>query len=239
LAGFLPPGTAPQFGWDGAGTQTLQSEQVAGVRVVSPHRAVVMLLARVDRHLFEIGVPVYAGGGGLVVSGQPALFPPPLQVVPPHLASGAGDLAAKQSIAKMLPGFFRAYASGNSLQLSKFSAHRVPPTGLGGVVTFGGIRRLSVPAAAGQARRIIVTVTWQTDSAHPPTATAPPASPAVSASAKPSARPSASPSARPSASPSVRPAAIDMTYAMTVVRHGATWLVRWIGPAVAQPWPSP
>ena len=231
LAGFLPPGTTPQFGWNGAGAQTLQSEQVAGVRVLSPHRAVVRLLARVDGHLFELGVPIYAGAGGLVVSGQPSLLPPPLQVVPPHLAGGRADLAAKQSLAKMLPGFFRAYASGNALQLSRFAVHRVPLTGLGGVVTFGGIRRLSLVAVAGPARRIIVTITWLTSSVRP---TSP-----VSSSTSPSARPSVSPSAQPSASSSARPPAVDMTYAMTVVRHGPTWLVRWLGPAVAQPWPSP
>jgi hypothetical protein len=239
LAGFLPPGTAPQFGWNSAGAQTLQSEQVAGVRVLSPHRAVVTLLARVDGHLFELGVPIYAGGGGLVVSGQPSLLPPPLQVVPPHLAGGQADLAAKQSLAKMLPGFFRAYASGNALQLSRFAVNRVPLTGLGGVVTFGGVRRLSVVAVAGRARRIIVTVTWLASSVRPSSPASASTSPSAGSSVSPSAGPSVSSSARPSASSPARPPAVDMTYAMTVVRHGATWLVKWLGPAVAQPWPAP
>jgi hypothetical protein len=269
LAGFLPPGTSPQDGWNGAGTQTLQSEQVAGIRVLSAHRAVVMLLARVNGHLIEIGVPIYAGGGGMVVTGQPALVPPPVQAVPPQQPIGPADLAARRSLEKLLPAFFRAYASGNALQLGKFAVRGDPITGLGGVVRFGGIRRLSVPTAAGPVRRSRVTVTWLTGSPRPSTATThragrratPSAKPSAAASARPHASPTASASARPHASPSARPspaataaaskaarrtgghrarsAEIDMSYALTVLRHGGTWLVRWIGPAAAQPWPVP
>jgi hypothetical protein len=279
LAGFLPPGTSPQDGWNGVGRQTLESEQVAGIRVLNAHRAVVMLLARVNGHLIEIGVPIYAGGGGMVVSGQPAMIPPPVQAVPPQQHVGPADLAARRSLEKMLPAFFRAYASGNALQLGKFTVRGNPITGLGGVVRFAGIRRLSVPAAAGPVRTIAVTVTWLTGSPRPATAgrhaARQPASPAATPSPKPSAtasarssaspapRPTASASARPHATPSAkpspvvsataapsqaarrtagrraRPAEIDMTYALTVLRHGGTWLVRWIGPAAAQPWPMP
>jgi len=259
LAGFLPPGTSPQDGWNGVGMQTLQSEQVAGVRLLNAHRAVVMLLARVNGHLIEIGVPIYARGGGMVVSGQPALIPPPVQAVPPQQHIGPADLAARRSLEKMLPAFFRAYASGNALQLSKFAAPGDPITGLGGVVTFGRIRRLSVPAAAGPVRRITVTVTWLTESPRPPTARTHRASTRANPSAKPSAAASARPHSGPSAKASpvasattpaskaarrtaghrTRPAEIDMTYALTVLRHGGTWLVRWIGPAAAQPWPMP
>src|SRR5690242_4149867 len=47
LAPFLPPGTPDQqLGWNGGGSLTLQSEQVAGVRVVDSQHAVVTLLAR-------------------------------------------------------------------------------------------------------------------------------------------------------------------------------------------------
>jgi len=263
LAGFLPPGTSPQDGWNGVGTQMLQSEQVAGVRVLNGHRAVVMVLARVNGHLIEIGVPIYAGGGGMVVSGQPAMIPPPVQAVPPAARVGPADLAARRSLDQMLPAFFRAYASGNALRLSKFAVPGDPVTGLGGVVRFGGIRRLSVPLSAGPVRMITVTVTWLTASPRPATATthaSPPASPTAKPTAGASARPSASPSAKTSASPAARPhpsrtarpsrvvsaagqrtrpAEIDMTYALTVLRHGGTWLVRWIGPAAAQPWPVP
>src|SRR5262249_3406484 len=157
--------------WNGVGTQTLQSEQVAGVRVLNAHRAVVMVLARVNGHLIEIGVPIYAGGGGMVVSGQPALIPPPVQAVPPAQRVGPAGLAAGRALEKTLPAFCRAYASGNALQLSKFGARGDQVPGLGGVVTFGGIRRLSVPVSAGPVRMITVPAPWLTGSPRPATAT--------------------------------------------------------------------
>src|SRR5262249_53662789 len=60
LSAYLPAGSDPQFGWNGAAARSLQSEQVAGVRVMSAHRAVVTLLARVNGDLVELGVPIYA-----------------------------------------------------------------------------------------------------------------------------------------------------------------------------------
>jgi hypothetical protein len=209
LAAFVPPGADPELGWNGVGTQTLQSEQVAGVRVLSPHRAVVTLLARVNGRLVEIGVPIFAAGGALVVSGHPALLAPPSQVVPPASASAPQDLAAKQALLVMLRAFFRAYASGDALQIGRFTVAGDPVIGLGGVVTFGGISHLGVPTAAGQARQVTVAVVWRVASTPPAAAKAP----AVHA-------------------------AITMTYALTVVRHGGTWRVRSIGPAATQPWPS-
>ena len=42
--------------------------------------AVVTLLAKVNGHLMELGVPIYATAAGLVVSGEPAWLPPPSAV---------------------------------------------------------------------------------------------------------------------------------------------------------------
>jgi len=212
LALFLPPGTDPEFGWNGTGTQVLQSEQVAGVRVLSAHRAIVTLLARVSGQLIELGVPIYAADGGVVVSGHPALLAPPSQVVPPGPASAPTDSAARTSLARMLPDFFRAYASGDALRLGAFEAPGDHLTGLGGVVPFGRLGQLSVPSAPGLIRHVTVTVGWR--AASPVAAFT--ASRAVSA-----------------------PAVIEMGYAMTVVRRGGAWLVRSIGAAATQPWPSP
>ncbi len=212
LALFLPPGTDPEFGWNGTGTQVLQSEQVAGVRVLSAHRAIVTLLARVSGQLIELGVPIYAADGGVVVSGHPALLAPPSQVVPPGPASAPTDSAARTSLARMLPDFFRAYASGDALRLGAFEARGDHLTGLGGVVTFGRLGQLIVPSAPGLTRHVTVTVGWR----------------------------AASPVAAFTASRAVRaPAVIEMGYAMTVVRSGGAWLVRSIGAAATQPWPSP
>src|SRR5215472_11035533 len=84
LAPFLPPGTPDQqLGWNGGGSLTLQSEEVAGVRVQDAQHAVVTLLARVNGNMMELGVPVYAAAGGLGISGQPAWLPAPKPVVQP------------------------------------------------------------------------------------------------------------------------------------------------------------
>src|SRR5215472_9339544 len=46
LASFLPSGASdPQLGWNGGGSLSLQSEEVAGVRVQDAHHAIVTLLA--------------------------------------------------------------------------------------------------------------------------------------------------------------------------------------------------
>jgi len=218
LAAFVPPGSDPQFGWTGAGAQWVVSEHVAGVRAVSAHRAVVTLLAQVSSgRLIELGVPVYASGGGMVVSGQPALLPAPRQAAPAPAALVRPDAAAAKELGAVLPAFLRAYASGDRASLSKLTAGGARISGLGGSVTFDGIVRLAVPAAAGPGaaiRNVTVMVRWRTVS--------PPGSP-VSVS---------SPSASPNA-----PAELDMTYAITVVRRGAAWYVRSIGAAAAQPWP--
>jgi hypothetical protein len=212
LAPFLPPGTDPQFGWNGTGTQTLQSEQVAGVRLLSAHQAIVTLLARVSGNLIELGVPIYAADGGLVVSGHPALLPPPSQVAPPAPASGPADLAARAALARTLPAFFKAYASGDALRLATFVAPGDHLTGLAGIVTFDRLSQLSVPAASGASRQVTVSVIWRAASqvagvGQPPVGSA--------------------------------PAVLDMGYAITVVRHGGAWLVRSISAATTQPWPSP
>jgi hypothetical protein len=218
LATFLPPGTDPQFGWNGGtvsavgGTRTVQSEQVAGIRVINSHRAIVRLLATVSGRMVELGVPVYASRGALVVSGYPALLPAPDQVAPPPLAAGPGDPVAKMALRRMLPAFFRAFASGDALQLRKLTGAGGSITGLAGAVSFGRISRLSVPAGPGPARQVTATVVWRLGPA--------------SASAGHTGL-------------AGHGAALTMSYSMTVVRHHAGWLVRSITAAAKQPWPTP
>jgi len=199
LAQFLAPGADPELGWNGAGTRSLQSEQVASVVVRSAHSAIVTLLVRANGQLSELGVPIYAASGRLVVSGLPALLPPPLTAVPPAAPKVVGDPAAQQSVALMLPGFFRAFASSDTASLTAFAAPGVHLSGLGGVVSLGSVQQVSVPAAGGATRHITVTVTWVT--------------PATSLTGSPVANSQAQ---------------IDMTYAMNVVRHGGKWLVQSI-----------
>jgi hypothetical protein len=162
LAAFIPGNVRalqPQFGWNGAGTIQLESEQVAGVDVRSAHTAVVTILATVNGSLIEIGVPLYASGRGIVVSGEPAWLPTPSVVSPPNSPAAASDPAAQSALASQLPAFFQAYASGDQATLNRFLEPGASVGGLGGAVSFGSIASITVPRG-GATRDITVTVNW-------------------------------------------------------------------------------
>lgn len=218
LAAFLPPGTEAQLIGTGTVAQTLQSEQVADVRVLTAHRAVVTLLARVNGNLIEFAVPIYAAQGGLVVSGLPAVLPAPARVMPPATAGFAPDPAVGRTLSLQLPAFFQAYASGSAAQMGQYTSSGTHLAGLGGAVTFGAISQLTVSASGGATRQVLVTVTWRAV-IRPATASRPPATKTTSVKTVPAA-----------------PARIVSTYAMTVVRDGGIWRVQSIGVATTQPW---
>jgi hypothetical protein len=208
LAAFLAPGADPQLGWNGAGNQQLLAEQVAGIAVRSGHAAVVTLLARLgDGSLVELGVPVYAAGGGMSVSGEPALLPGPAKAVAPAAAQTSGDQVTAAALQGQLAGFFQAYASGDQATLARFLAPGAQITGLAGVVRFGAVDAVYAPAG-GPTRTISVTVSWLLPSQPAPR----------SAGATASAA-----------------AGLQMTYEMTVVKRGGAWDVRSIGAATARP----
>lgn len=205
LAAFLPPGADPQLGWNGVGSQRVLDEQVAGVVVSSAHSALVTLLAQVGSgSLVELGVPIYAAGTGMSVSGDPALLPGPAKAVA-RPAGRPADRATEAALRSQLAGFFPAYASGDQATLDRFVTPGAHITGLGGAVSFGGIDAVYAPEG-GTTRTVSVTLTWRLP--------APPGPRAATASA-------------PAAGSA--PAAVQMTYAMTVVRRGRTWDVRSIG----------
>jgi len=160
LAAFLPVGSDPQLGWNRAGSLTLQSAQVAGIDVRDGQHAVVTVLAQVNGRLMQLGVPVYAAGGGMVVSGQPAWLPAPAQISLPAPASTNGDPAVTSALQAQLPAFFQAYASGSSATIARFLAPGASVTGLGGAVTYSSIASLYVPPG-GDTRQITVSVVWQ------------------------------------------------------------------------------
>jgi Conjugative transposon protein TcpC len=203
LAQFLPSGADPQLGWNGSGTLTLQSEQVAGVAVQDAHHAVVTLLARVNGGLMELGVPVYSSAGAMGISGEPAWLPAPKPASPPSPAPANTDSATQAALTKQLPAFFDAYASGNQVTLDRFLEPGTSMTGLGGSVAFGSLTSVTVPQG-GSVRHIVATVVWQI-----------PGQPA--------------PGAQAGKAPE---AGVEMTYALTIVRQHGTWYVRSIAPSV-------
>ena len=166
LATFLPASVAaanPDLGWNGVGLMTLESEQVAGIAVQDRHHAVVTLLATVNGQLMELGVPIIASGGSVVVAGEPAWLPAPQPFSPPPAPGGGSDPVAQSELMKELPAFFQAYANGDSAALSRFGARGASLTGLGGAVAFDSIAGLDVPPG-GATRDITVTVIWQAPS---------------------------------------------------------------------------
>ena len=162
LAAFISANASakvPQFGWNGHGTSTAESTEVAGIAVSSSDTAVVTLLSTVNGKLMELGVPLYASNGGLVVSAEPAWLPAPPVAALPSVHQASSDAGAQRALAGQLPGFFQAYASGDQAALGRYLAPGASITGLGGAVSFGDIAALQVPQ--GDATRdITVTVHW-------------------------------------------------------------------------------
>lgn len=162
LAAFIPANVRalqPELGWNGAGTLRLESEQMAGIDVRSAHTAVVTLLAMVNGRLIELGVPLYASGSGIVVSGVPAWLPAPSAATVPSTQKASSDPAAQSALSSQLPAFFQAYANGDQATLNRYLAPGASVGGLGGAVSFGAIASLTVPRG-GATRDIVVTVNW-------------------------------------------------------------------------------
>jgi hypothetical protein len=162
LAAFIPVNmrnSDPQFGLTGIGTFHLQGVQVAGIDVRTANTAVVTLLATVNDRLIQLGVPLYASGSGIVVSGEPALLPAPSSAQPPKTQAAGSDSTAKNALSTQLPNFFQAYASGDQAMLNRYLVPGVSVTGLGGAVSFGSIAAIDVPPGGGT-REITVTVNW-------------------------------------------------------------------------------
>ncbi len=201
LAAFLPAGTDPQLGWDGAGALQLQSEQLAGIQVTDPNHAVVTLLARVNGQLMELGVPVYVSGATMTVSGEPAWLPaPPRATMPSSSPPASTDATTQAELMNQLPAFFQAYASGNQVTLARFLAPGTQVTGLGGGAAFGSLTAVTVPNG-GVTRHVIATVIWRIPppaGAGRPAATSPPT------------------------------AGLEMSYALTIVNRSGTWYISHI-----------
>ena len=160
LAAFIPDG-AGQLGWNGVGRMRLQTEQVAGINVRNAHNALVQLLVTVNGKPMEFAVPIYAAAGGMVVSGEPALLPPPNRISPPATQpTGNPDLATQNAFQSFLPSFFQAYAGSDAATLDRFITKGFVITGLGSVVTYDSIQGLYIPQG-GSERDITVTVRWQ------------------------------------------------------------------------------
>lgn len=160
LTAFIPANVRAlqlKFGWNGTGTWTRGSEQVAGIDARNAHAAVVMVLDTPNWHLIELGVPPHLSCSQLVVSGESDWLPAPSAASPPQAASS--DPAPQSAPSSQMPGFFQAYASGDQATLNRFLARVTWVGGLGGAVGFGSIASLTV-LRGGTTRDITMTVNW-------------------------------------------------------------------------------
>ncbi|HEY7484803.1 MAG TPA: conjugal transfer protein [Streptosporangiaceae bacterium] len=165
LQNFLPDGSDSQLGWNGAGDMHLQSVQVAAVQPKDANNAVVTLLAQANGKWLQLAVPIYAKDGALVVSGEPAILPPPARAQLPESSVQERDTALETELQQVLTGFFKAYASGDTVALSRFT-DKASITALGGAVTFGQLKEVKAPHGAADERTIAATVVWQIPSVH-------------------------------------------------------------------------
>jgi hypothetical protein len=158
LAQFIAPGVDPQLGWDNTGKSVLRSVQVASVEAQDVNRAVVTLLAQANGKLFQLAVPVYAKDGALAISGRPAALPAPPRAALPA-ADQDRDSALETELQEPLTGFFKAYASGDTASLQRYSDP--PVTGLGNAFGFSTLKEINAPQGDANSRTVNATVVWQ------------------------------------------------------------------------------
>jgi hypothetical protein len=163
---FLPDGADGQLGWNGTGQLRLQSVQVAGVDVRDSSNAIVTLLAKTQQAWYQLAVPVYVKDGSMVVSGRPALLPPPAKAALPQRNNQDRDAALEGELQQPLEGFFKAYGSGDTVALSRFTDGG-SVTGMAGSVAFVQLSAVVAAQGAPDERQVNATVVWQLPSATP------------------------------------------------------------------------
>ncbi|MEU5880298.1 conjugal transfer protein [Spirillospora sp. NPDC047279] len=160
IRAFIAEGADGQFGWNSVGTLQVQSVQVAGVDARDANNATVTVLARSQDKWLRLAVPVYAKDGALVISGRPALLPPPARAVLPQTGARDRDQALESELQPVLGPFFQAYASGDAAALARYADGKTL-SGLAGAVTFAQVREVIAPKGPAGERTVTATVAWQ------------------------------------------------------------------------------
>jgi hypothetical protein len=125
------------------------------------HNGIVTVLARSQDKWFRLAVPVYAASGSsLVISGRPALLPPPGKAALPQRGVQDRDGALEAELQPILGTFFQAYARSDQAALSRFS-DGTTIAGLADSVTFFQVREVVAPKGPAGERTVTATVAWQ------------------------------------------------------------------------------
>lgn len=161
LAYFLPPNSAEE-GWDGFGSLSVTSLQVAGVEAKDANNGIVTVLVQTGGNWMQLAVPVYAKDGAMVIPNAPALLAPPPQATAPQ-RSTASDSALVTEVTQPLTSFFTAYGAGDKTSLSRYTlpGSNVSDSGLGNAVSFIQLGSITAPPGPADQRVVTATVTWQ------------------------------------------------------------------------------
>jgi hypothetical protein len=159
LATFLAPGLDTQLGWNGSGNMTLENATVGAVVPHGTTGATVTILALANGKSFELAVPIYARGGAMSVSGDPAVLPMPAKAQAPSVMPANPDTTLESQLMGPLATFFQAYAGANAGTLHQYAASSV--NGLGGTVSLSQIVSIAAPHGPAGSRTVTVTVEWQ------------------------------------------------------------------------------
>jgi hypothetical protein len=160
LAPYLPSGADLTMGWNGQGQQTAELAVPTTVHVESSTQALVTVAVLTDGgQWIYIGVPVYAQGAEVVVTGTPALVPAPAKASYQAPTPGPGDGQLANQLQPNLSAFFTAYAASSQTDLSYYATPGVTFQGLQGQVQFKSLEIIHVDAQ-GTTRHAIVRVTW-------------------------------------------------------------------------------
>ena len=127
LAPYLPSGADLTMGWNGQGQQTAELAVPTTIHVDSKTQALVTVAVLTSGgQWIYLGVPVYAQGAEVVVTGTPALVPAPAKAnyQAPTPAPGDGQLA--NQLQPNLSAFFTAYAASSQTDLSYYATRASP-----------------------------------------------------------------------------------------------------------------
>lgn len=165
LAEFVPDGEAESYA-TGSAELTGTDIEVVTVAPEDDRNAVVTLMADINGSPMSLDVPVYAqNASSLVVSGPPALLPPPEKAQLPEAPAGETDDESRVELEEILPDFFAAYAD-DADHLDRYLEEGASLGSMpGGTLTFDKVEDVAVPAASGvgedDVRQATATVVWE------------------------------------------------------------------------------
>ncbi|WP_169948699.1 conjugal transfer protein [Microbispora sp. H11081] len=202
LRAFLPEGADDQFGWNGYGRMSAGAFQFAGIEVADDHNARVTVTYQSGGSRGLLSVPVYYDNGRFVVSAQPALLPAPGPAGLPQLPDPDRDSATEAELRPQLEGFFKAYATGNQVDLQRYVASGVTVNGFGGDFTLAELKDVVVPPGGTDSRKVTAVVVWAVASGDQVA------------------------QASPAQDPAAEPAGLEQAYQLTIEKQGGKWFVR-------------